>query len=105
MGKMFGMAFAVAAMSCSAATLTPENAEIVVEKGAPDVVKVAGRELSTFLSRSFGREVPVSETPTSGRVSVVLGERALSRAEIQGAKLSPARGESMAFNCRRRFLR
>ena len=79
-GKVFAMAFAVAATSCGAATLTPENAEVVVEKGAPDVVNVAGRELSTFLSRSFGRKVPVSETPTAGRVSVVLGERALSKA-------------------------
>ena len=68
------------AIAAGAATLTPENAEVVVVKGSPDVVKVAGRELAGFLSRSFGGEVPVSESPTEGRVSVVLGDNALSRA-------------------------
>ena len=48
------------AIAAGAATLTPENAEVVVVKGSPDVVKVAGRELAGFLSRSFGGEVPVS---------------------------------------------
>lgn len=73
-------AAAIATMACGAATLTPENAEVVVLKDAPDVVNVAGRELVSFLSRSFGRDVPLSETPTEGRVSIVLGENALSRA-------------------------
>ena len=69
-------------------TLTPGNTEVVVQKGAPDVVKVAGRELASFLSRSFGCDVPLSESPTEGRVSIILGENDLSRAagiDLDGA--------------------
>jgi len=78
--KAIFAAAAIATMACGAATITAENAEVVVLKDAPDVVNVAGRELVSFLSRSFGRDVPISETPTEGRVSIVLGENALSRA-------------------------
>ena len=78
-GAVFAAA-AIATMACGAATITAENAEVVVLKDAPDVVNVAGRELVSFLSRSFGRDVPLSAAPTEGRVSIVLGENELSRA-------------------------
>ena len=86
----WGMALALTAMQCGAATLKPGNTEVVVVKGSPDVVKVAGRELAGFLSRTFGVEVPVSQAPTEGRVSVVLGENELSRAagvDLAGAPI------------------
>ena len=53
--------------------------EVVVAAGAVPTVKFAGAELTNFLSRVLGAAVPMVESPTEGRVSVILGENAWAR--------------------------
>ena len=82
-------AFLACAVACQAKTLTlsPGSVEVVVEASAPRTVRFAACEMTNFLSRAFGKEVPIVAAPTAGRVPIVLGDCALSRA----AGLNPER--------------
>jgi len=59
--------------------LTPGNVDVVVEKGAPSVTRVAAAEMTNFLSRVLGAEVPLTDRVDDGRVSVILGRNAWAR--------------------------
>ena len=62
------------AATCRAAVFAPESTEVVVWKGAPNTVQFAAREMTNFLSRAFGRAIPVVEVRTPGRTAIVLGD-------------------------------
>ena len=68
------------ALHCTGAVLRPETTEVVVPQKAPDTVKFAMREMTNFLSRTFGREIPVVSARTPGRTAIILGDSAESRA-------------------------
>ena len=61
-------------------TVSPATAEIVVAKNAPKTVLFALKELNGLLSRTFGKPLNVVNTPTDGKVSIVLGDNEFSRA-------------------------
>ena len=69
------------AIAAGAATLTPENAEVVVVKGSPDVVKVAGR-LPVAVVRRRGAGFGVAY----GRARV---GRARRQRAFQGGRIRP----------------
>ena len=78
---------AVAALGLAAHTwagspvvLTAENAEVVVAPKAAKLTRFAASEMTNFLSRVLGGDVPLVREPTKGRASIVLGENAWSRA-------------------------
>ena len=76
-------AFAVAALcGCSedAVKITAGNAEVVVPDAGNQVAAFAGQEMTNFLTRVFGAPVPLTSSPTSGRVSIILGTNSLSMA-------------------------
>ena len=83
---MIGAKFAVGTLSALlalqgiGAVLRPDGTEVVVPKGAPDTVRFAAQEMTNFLSRAFGRAVPVVSARTPGRTALVLGDSAESRA-------------------------
>ena len=68
----------VAAVVASALILSGGQTEIVA--GPSPVARFAASEMSEFLGKTLGEEVPVVEAPTEGRVSVVLGDCELFRA-------------------------
>ena len=57
----------------SAVTFTADNTEVVIERKALPVVKFAAQEATNFLSRIFGAPIPVVNTPTIGKSSIILG--------------------------------
>jgi len=63
-----------------AATLLPGKTEVCTGVKPCGVISIAAQEASEILSQSLGAEVPVVESPTPGRVSLVLGACALSDA-------------------------
>lgn len=60
--------------SSGALTLTPETTEVVIAPDAPKAVLFAVEEMTNFLSRAFGRSVPVVTAPTAGRKGIYLGD-------------------------------
>ena len=63
------------AMYGGAVTLLPERMEVVVAKDAPQITALAADELTNFLSRALGRQIPRVAEPTEGRQSIILGEK------------------------------
>ena len=61
-------------------SLTADNTEIVIERKALPVVKFAAQEATNFLSRIFGAPIPVVNTPTIGKSSIILGVNEWSKA-------------------------
>ena len=59
--------------------ITPDGAEIVVAADASATARFAATELNGLLARALGRELPVVAAPSQGKVSIVLGDCALSR--------------------------
>ena len=57
-------------------SLSCKNAEVVIAPHAPEAVRFAACEMTNFLSRVFGRPVPVVMAPTSGKLPVFLGANA-----------------------------
>ena len=74
------LAFACALPARADVTLTGANAEVVVAADAPKATQFAAQEMTNFLSRCLGRAVPLSTSPTAGRVPVILGTNGWSRA-------------------------
>jgi len=70
----------VLALHCTGAVLRPETTEVVVPQTAPKTVQFAACEMTNFLSRVFGREIPVVSVRTPGRTALILGDSAESRA-------------------------
>ena len=64
---------ALDAAAPSQVELTGETAEVVIAADAPKSVVFAADEATNFLSRVFGREVPLVRKPSAGRVPVFLG--------------------------------
>ena len=60
-------------------TLTAENAQIVIAPQSPSTVRFAAQELQYFLSELFGKKIPVVNTVSPGKVSIVLGDNEMSR--------------------------
>ena len=54
--------------------------EVLVAPDAPKTVLFAADEMTNFLSRVFGADVPIVTSPTPGRVSISLGRNEWSRA-------------------------
>jgi len=79
-GTAFALCAALAVVSAKALTLTPENTEVVVAPDASPFVRFAADETTNFVSRVFGRAVPIVAAPTAGRTSIVLGENAWAKA-------------------------
>ena len=72
-----------------AVVFTGANTEVVVAKRAPKTVRFAAQEATNFLSRTFGRAIPVVNAPTAGKASLVLGENEWSKAagiDLEGRK-------------------
>ena len=69
-------------LPCASAdvTFTSGNAEVVIGKDAPPVVKFAAEEATNFLSRVLGSPVPVVHEQTPGRTALVLGGGPLAEA-------------------------
>ena len=61
-------------------TFTAADAEIVIPADAAKVVRFAAKEAKMFLSETLGADVPVVNSPTAGRSSLVLGANAWSDA-------------------------
>ena len=57
----------------NAAVATAADTEIVVAPDAPQTTLFAAKELQSFLSRIFGREVPTVKQISNGKVSFILG--------------------------------
>ena len=77
---LFFCAVILTAMCGSAVTLMPERMEVVVANDAPQITAFAGDELTNFLSKALGRQIPLVTAPSEGRQSIVLGEKALPAA-------------------------
>ena len=60
--------------------LVPEKTEIVVAPGASPVTRFAAEELRNFLSKTMGADVPLAESPSEGKASLVLGVNEWSKA-------------------------
>jgi Domain of unknown function (DUF4838)/Carbohydrate family 9 binding domain-like len=60
-------------------TLNKHNVEIVVPSGSSKVASFGATELKKILSQSLGGTIPVVSKPTKGKVSIVLGNNALSQ--------------------------
>ena len=69
----FAIAFAVAECCAGQIVLTADNAEVVISPGAPDITLFAAEEMTNFLSRAFGADVPLVTSPTRGKASVIVG--------------------------------
>lgn len=61
--------------------LEPERTEVLISAKATSPTRFAASELTNFLSRVFGRAVPVVKTPTAGRTQIVVGTNEWSAAE------------------------
>ena len=68
------------ALQCAGAVLRPETTEVVIPKTAPKTVQFAAGAMTNFLSRAFGREIPVVAVRTPGHTALILGDSAESRA-------------------------
>jgi len=73
-------ALAVYPLSASSATLTKDNAEVVVAANAAPVVKFASEEMTNLLARVLGAPIPLVNSPTASRASIILGDSEWSRA-------------------------
>lgn len=60
--------------------LTAETTEVVIAPDAPKTVRFAADEMTNFLARILGGNIPLSTRFTPGRVPVVLGSNDWSRA-------------------------
>ena len=70
------------------AVATAVDTEIVVAPDAPQTTLFAAKELQSFLSQIFGREVPVVKQISNGKVSFILGVNPWAKeAGIDAAKL------------------
>ena len=60
-------------IAANAVTLTPDDAEVVIDAKAPKAVQFAAHEATNFLSRVLGVSVPVVNAPSDGKASIILG--------------------------------
>ena len=58
----------------------PDRTDVVIATDAPPAVRLAAEEMTNFLSRVLACEVPVVHAPQAGRLSLVLGVNAWSKA-------------------------
>ena len=70
----------VAGCAPKAVDLVAGGTEVVVAPDAPRCVTFAAQELTNFLSRAYGAEIPLSRAFTPGRAAIVLGNCEWSRA-------------------------
>ncbi len=70
--------------------------EIVIPEKAYQSVQAAASELGKYLQLSLGHAIPLVHTPTAGKLSLVLGDQALSRA----AGLDPNTLDYDGFLCK-----
>jgi len=70
----------------AALALTAGNTDVVIDAGAPKSVLFAAEEMTNFLSRVHGKDVPIVNAPRAGRTPVILGVNAWTKA----AGLDPA---------------
>jgi len=70
----------------AALTLTAGKTDVVMDRTAPKSVRFAAEEMTNFLSRVQGKDVPIVFAPQAGRASVILGVNEWSKA----AGLDPA---------------
>ena len=68
--------------------VSAENAEVAISAAASPVVRFAADEMTNFLSRAFGRAVPLVNAPTAGRATILLGELAAERAKLDVAAMA-----------------
>lgn len=54
--------------------------EVVVPAESSAVARFAGAEMTNFLAQAWGIDVPLVQTPSEGKMAIVLGTNALSRA-------------------------
>ena len=72
----------------NAAVATASNTEIVIASNAPETTRFAAKELQSFLSRIFGKEIPVVNQVSKNKVSFILGVNEWSKAaKLDTAKL------------------
>ena len=62
------------------AVVDAATGEIVLASEAPQAARFASDELNGILEQALGDRLPVVATPTEGKVSIILGDCALSRA-------------------------
>ena len=72
---------AVMARATAPVEYTADNSEILVRDDAPSWTRFAAEELSRFLAKIFGREVPTVSTQTPGKKAFVVGEWPRDKAE------------------------
>ena len=70
-----------AVMGAWAVEIRPGNVNVVIRQGAEPAVQFAAYELTNYLSRVLGAQVPVAAAPVDGKVNVFLGENEWSRTE------------------------
>ena len=63
-----------------AVRLEPGRTEIVLARGASPVTRFAAKELSVFLAKTIGGEIPLADAPGEGKSSIVLGTNEWSTA-------------------------
>ena len=63
-----------------AVRLEPGRTEIVLARGASPVTRFAAKELSVFLAKTIGGEIPLADAPSEGKTSIVLGTNEWSTA-------------------------
>lgn len=63
-----------------AVRLEPGRTEIVLARGASPVTRFAAKELSVFLAKTIGGEIPLADAPGEGKISIVLGTNEWSTA-------------------------
>ena len=80
-GKFFSYTAVVAAIVafCAAplsadVVLTPGRTQVVIPAAAPKAVVFAAEEMTNFLSRVLGGDVPLASAPLRGWISVYLGD-------------------------------
>jgi hypothetical protein len=88
LSAVLGVALSCVATGCSSASrysvlVTPDSVEVLVAPHArtkQPVAWFAAGELTNFLSRAFGRTVPLVTAPTPGRTAIVVGTNEWSAA-------------------------
>ena len=73
-------AVAMAVTSLAALELTPWNAQVAIAPRAPGPVQLAAEEMTNFLSRVFGKPVPIVRKINPAKATIVLGTNAWSAA-------------------------
>lgn len=99
-GKMIALACAVlVAAPLAALEFTPENTQVAIPAKAPGPVQLAAEEMTNFLSRVFGRRVPLVRKVNPGKATIVLGTNSWSAAagvDISNVRRDGYRMKTMA---------